>query len=152
MERSPLKMKELPPGEGALVIRTDFSDRQAWDDLCELIRECALEGLLTDVQLVDDPSYEDVTPQQLLAQVPDDAEYAYLAVMDACTTASSERPQDRSLLIIDLDDEVPGSTFRAVVSELAAIDANLSSANMDFSEYANAVHQDGVYRGFNSPE
>lgn len=37
--------------------------------------------------------------------------------------------------------------FRAVVSSLAEIDANLSLANTDFGDYVEGVGHDGVYRG-----
>ncbi|MFC4084123.1 DUF6924 domain-containing protein [Amycolatopsis samaneae] len=140
----------LPEGDGALVIRTDFTHPRAWEELSDLLRGLTSEGLLTEVRVVDDSRYEGMTTQQLLTLVPDGGEYAYLAVADGLTTASAEkRPQDRSVLIVDLDDEEePGSTFRALVSELASIDANLSLANLDFAEYADAVGEDGVYRGF----
>lgn len=141
----------LPEGDGALVIRTDFSNQRAWDDLCELIRQYVPEGLLTDVRVVDDHDYDGVTVRQLLGLVPDDAGYAYLAVADELTSASTERTPDRSLLIIDVGDEEPGGAFRAVAAELASIDANLSLANMDFGDYAEAVDEDGVYRGFDGP-
>jgi hypothetical protein len=141
----------LPEGDGALVVRTDFSNQRAWDELCELIRKHVPEGLLADVRVVDDRDYDGVTVRELLGLVPDDAGYAYMAVADELTSASTERPQDRNLLIIDLDDDEPGGAFRAIASELASIDANLSLANMDFSDYAEAVDEDGVYRGFDGP-
>jgi hypothetical protein len=91
---------------GALVIRTDFTQQQAWD-------------------------------------------YAYIALADAITVEPSERPQDRSLLIVDVgeDEEESAGTFRALASELASIDANLWGANVEFSEYMEEVDEDGVYRG-----
>ncbi|MFE0023409.1 DUF6924 domain-containing protein [Amycolatopsis sp. NPDC059021] len=118
----------LPKGDGALVVRTDFTHPQAWDELRVLFRTYAPDGLLTNVRVVDDPHYEGMTTQQLLTLVPDGGEYAYLAVADGFTTASAaKRPQDRSVVIVDLDDEEePGRTFRALVSELASIDAGLS--------------------------
>jgi hypothetical protein len=141
-------MHNLPGGYGAPLIRTDFTNQAAWDDLCGMIRQSAPEGLLTDMQIVDDPSYQGVTSQQILTLVPPDCEYSYLALVDEITTASQVRTQDRTLLIIDLDDEDPGGQFRTVASELASIDANLSTANLDFHDYADGVGEDGVYRGF----
>jgi hypothetical protein len=67
-------MKTLPEGEGALVIRTDFTNQQAWDDVGALIRSWVPEGLLTDVRVVDDPGYQGITTEQLLALVPDNGE------------------------------------------------------------------------------
>ncbi|MFE0307183.1 DUF6924 domain-containing protein [Amycolatopsis sp. NPDC058986] len=144
----------LPDGDGALVIRTDFTHPQAWGELCALLRGYAPEGLLTDVRVVDDPHFEGMTTQQLLTLVPGGGEYAYLAVADGLTMASAaKRPQDRSVAIVDLDDEEePGRIFRALVSELASIDATLSLVNLDFAEYADAVGKDGVHRVFRPAE
>ncbi|MET9633857.1 hypothetical protein ABZX92_41020 [Lentzea sp. NPDC006480] len=139
-------------GDGALLIRTDFDQQQVWDDLCELIRKYPAEGLLTDLLLIDDSCYEGATAEQLLNLVPDDAGYPYIAIADAVTAELAERPQDRSLLIVDsgyLDDEdEAGGTLRALVSEFPSIDANLSIANMEFGDYAEAADVDGVFRGF----
>jgi len=41
-----------------------------------------------------------------------------------------------------------GRTFRCAASEVAGIEANLSISNLDFSDYADAVSSDGVFRGF----
>jgi hypothetical protein len=38
--------------------------------------------------------------------------------------------------------------FRAVSSPVQGIENNLSIANMDFEEFAEAVDEDGVFRGF----
>ena len=41
-----------------------------------------------------------------------------------------------------------GATFRCVPSAVQAVENNLSIANMDFEEFAGAVDEDGVFRGF----
>jgi hypothetical protein len=38
--------------------------------------------------------------------------------------------------------------FRVVPQEMWAVENNLSLGNMDFKEFADAVGQDGVFRGF----
>jgi hypothetical protein len=146
-----LSVKLLPGGGGDLLIRTDFAAQQVWDDLCALIAHHAREGLLTTVRIVDDPVYEGFTAEQLLGLVPGDSDCVYLAVADAQTSAPDGRIQDRTLLIVNVGpgDEEHGSIFRALISEFASIDANLSVANMDFSEFREAVDDDGVYRGMN---
>ncbi|MEC3974184.1 DUF6924 domain-containing protein [Amycolatopsis sp. H20-H5] len=70
-----------------------------------------------------------------------DAGYVYLAVADELTSASVERPQDHSLLFIDFGDEEESGGTRAPASEIASIDANLSLANVEFSEYAEAADE-----------
>jgi len=39
-------------------------------------------------------------------------------------------------------------SFRVPPNELWSVENNLSLANMDFEEFAEAVDTDGVYRGF----
>ncbi|MBO0884830.1 MAG: hypothetical protein J2P17_31765 [Mycobacterium sp.] len=146
-------MKTLPNGDGALLIRTDFDHQQVWDDLCKLIRKYLPDGLLTDLRLIDDSTHEGATAEQLLNLVPDDAGYPYIAIADVVTAEQAERAQDRSLLIVDNgyyddEDEEARGTFRALVSELPSIDANLSLANMEFGDYADESDEDGVFRGF----
>ncbi|MFK4804121.1 DUF6924 domain-containing protein [Streptomyces sp. MPA0124] len=41
-----------------------------------------------------------------------------------------------------------GRCVRVVAAELWSIENNLSEANMDFEEFAGAVDDDGVFRGF----
>ncbi|OQR59308.1 hypothetical protein B6E66_35890 [Streptomyces maremycinicus] len=139
----------LPDGSGALVIRTDFTDEQAWDRLRSYIVSYAPEGLLVDVRTVDDPRHAGMTAGQLRSLVPDRAEYPYLAVADATTFAADHAARDRTLLVIDVDpdEEGAGEAFRAVASSLAEIDANLSLANTDFGDYVEGAGRDGVYRG-----
>ena len=42
----------------------------------------------------------------------------------------------------------PGREFRAVPAAVQAVENNLSIANMDFAEFAGAVDEDGIFRGF----
>jgi hypothetical protein len=48
---------------------------------------------------------------------------------------------------VDLFEE-PGRAFRLIPSEMWAVENNLSIANMDFAEFADAVDADDVFRGF----
>ena len=50
-------------------------------------------------------------------------------------------------LAVGLHDE-PGRTFRVPPRWYADISANLTIANMDFAEFADAVDKSGTYRGF----
>ena len=51
------------------------------------------------------------------------------------------------VMVIDLK-EKPGRNFRVIASALGDVANNLSIANMDFDEFASAVDNDGVFRGF----
>jgi hypothetical protein len=67
----------------------------------------------------------------------------FLMIVDDVTVRSPEHP----ILVVDLWRE-PGRGFRAVPAAVQSIENNLSIANMDFAEFADAVDEDGIFRGF----
>jgi len=138
-------MNSLPETEDALVLRTDFSDQDAWEDICTAIRPTDADGNepIAYVEFHDDPAYQGLSSQQLLALVPEDYGHSFLAVVDKAAIDSDEQP----VLIIDLDEE-RGREFRVIASELHQIENNLSIANMDFAEFSDAADDDGIFRGF----
>ncbi|MFJ2261081.1 DUF6924 domain-containing protein [Streptomyces sp. NPDC087844] len=141
-------MNELPGGSGVLLVRTHFTDRTAWEQLCAWLRGHVPEGLLVDLRTVDEARFEGMTARQLMTFVPDHADYPCLFVADAVTFAQpTAAARERVLLVVDVDDEGPDGTFRAAASALAEIEANLSPANTDFGDYVEGVDPDGIYRG-----
>jgi hypothetical protein len=137
-------MKLLPQSQAALVIRTDFSDHQAWEAIGAAILQLTEEGFGAQVEFVDDAAYRGVTKEQLLDLVPDgDERPFFLMIVDEVTVRSPEHP----VLVVDLWHE-SGREFRAVPAAVQSIENNLSIANMDFAEFADAVDKDGIFRGF----
>lgn len=128
-----------PDDLSSLVLRTDFTDDAAWVELQAAI---GAEG----ATFVSDVRYASVTIQALIeadAAAADDDKLTYLFIADATTTADAER----TLLAVDLYDE-PGRTFRVPPRWYGDVSANLSIANMDFHEFADAADESGTYRGF----
>ncbi len=143
-------MKPIPETENPLVLRTDFSDQAAWEKICAAIRRPTIFGwgiqpmeFRANVEFVDDVAYRDVTKDQLLQLVPQNYAHSFIVLVDRTAITQPESP----LLIVDLYEE-PGREFRAIPSEIAGIENNLSLANMSFFEFADAVDPDGVFRGF----
>ncbi|MEU7897127.1 hypothetical protein AB0B45_30210 [Nonomuraea sp. NPDC049152] len=140
-------MDVLPEAQAMLVLRTDFSRQDAWEAVRAAIGVSGTGGFveeyMDEVRVLEDAAYQDLAPQDILALVPDGYENSILVVVDETTTASAELP----LLVIDLVEE-HGRTMRVIPAELPSIQANLSIANMDFSEFADNVDDDGVFRGF----
>ncbi|NIW50173.1 MAG: hypothetical protein GWN30_36980, partial [Gammaproteobacteria bacterium] len=87
--------------------------------------------------------YQDITKEELLARIPINYDHSFIMLVDRMTFEHPDHP----LLVIDLYDD-PGREFRAVPSQIQGIENNLSIANMDFEEFAGAVDEDGVFRGF----
>ena len=145
-----------PPDLHGLLVRTDYSDDVAWDELRELLGRPDADGFTASLTYLDDRAYDGVTLDGLLAMSFEDPEIPYVLIADRVTMEHSEHP----LLVVDLyrdedDDEPPADDrpmFRALPEQVASITANLEIANMDFEEFADRVDGDGVFRGFRDPD
>ncbi|HZE38388.1 MAG TPA: hypothetical protein VE172_06200 [Stackebrandtia sp.] len=143
-------MHPLPPSESLLVIRTDFSDDNAWAAVRSAIGEPDEDGYHEDydrgLQYVDDRGYRGATMPRLIELLAADHHNDLIVAADDVTIASPDLP----LLLADLNalNEQYGRTFRCVPSELASIEVNLSIGNMDFFEFADSADDDGIFRGF----
>jgi hypothetical protein len=69
-------------------------------------------------------------------------QYAIFFVADTTTMEHRDRP----ILCINLF--ASQQQFRVIPSELLAVENNLSLANMDYEEFADAVDAEGIFRGF----
>ena len=134
-------MRPFPETNNALVLRTDFSDDDAWKSICEAIQK-PVGVFQAHVDLLSQPEYDDITPEEILIAAID-TKRTYLFVVDRITLAHPDRP----ILCIDLFHQ-PGRTFRLIPSEMWGVENNLSIANMEFFEFASATDQDGIFRGF----
>lgn len=70
--------------------------------------------------------------------------------LSAIAVADEQTMQDGTISFLDLNEfgEDVGRTFRAIPQEVEPITANLSIANMDFSDFADNADADGIFRGF----
>jgi hypothetical protein len=142
-------MKQLPKTINPVVLRTDFEGQQAWSTICTLIQEpVPSPGYMfhAHVEFLEDREFRGLSKEELLARLPRDYNHSFLFVVDHAATTHAEFP----ILVVDLRRE-PGRSFRAIPSAIQAIENNLSIANMDFFEFANAVDEDEIFRGFRTP-
>jgi hypothetical protein len=133
-------MKPLPSTSQALIVRTHYSDQAAWEAVWAMIIAPSDE-FYADLEVVDDAVYAKATVEALVGIAP--GHHTYLFVADHFTMSHPEHP----VLCVDLLYE-PGRSFRALPSEVAPIDNNLSIANMDFEDWSETVDADGIFRGF----
>lgn len=137
-------MKQISQTEHALVLRTDFSNQVVWEEICaEIQKPVGPLGFRAYVDFLDDAEYANITKDQLLQLIPQGYNHSFIIVADRTAITQPEH----SLQIIELFWQ-PGQEFRALPSEIQGIENNLSIANMDFEEFAAAVDEDGVFRGF----
>lgn len=131
----------VPPVDSTPLIRTDFTDGAAWNHLCEAALAESPDGFAAAITPIDDSQFADASHKALISAVAG-SQAAILFVADAATL----RHPDRPILCIDLLDGNP--PFRVVPAALWSVKNNLSLANMDFAEFAEAVDGEGVFRGF----
>jgi hypothetical protein len=138
-------MKPLPDTSDAIVLRTDFSDDAIWRAVCDASSAPSPgDGFLANLTFVEDPAFEAAAVADLVAAAAASSQYrSFMFVVDDVTIRGADHP----VLVIDLADQ-PGTSFRVVPSEMWSVENNLSLANMDFDEFADAVDAAGIYRGF----
>jgi hypothetical protein len=128
------------------LIRTDFSDEDAWRRVVAVICAPALfdgdeDTYEPDIVPISDPAFGGVSVGSLAAlHRPDGVLYAILA--------DSESMRDLSDLTVEYVDLGAATSFRCAAGEVALTEANLFLANMDFEDDASAVVGDQVFRGF----
>lgn len=137
-------MSRFPKTENSVVLRTDFSDQAAWEDIGATIREpVGDEGFRAGVDFLDDAAFDGLSKEAVVKLIPRRYAHPIIVIVDRTTVASTGHP----VLVIDLAEE-RGRDFRAFPSKVQSIENNLSLANMDFEEFADEVGEDGVFHGF----
>jgi hypothetical protein len=129
--------------DGALFLRTDFADESAWQSLRSAI-EASDDDSAPNLTFVNDRAFEAVTADQLAARLPHDSPITFAFIADHIALFHPDQP----ILLVNLHGN-PAQTFRVIARELAAVESNLSTANMDFADFTKAVDNDGIFRGFN---
>ncbi|MFF9204371.1 DUF6924 domain-containing protein [Streptomyces sp. NPDC014986] len=152
-------MRALPAVTGreefdALVVRTDYHDDQAWQDVAAALMEHDAH-----VHFINDPAWAGATVDEVLTAVRADEDLAVVFLADrttmqaehhallAITTLTREECED------DEDYEQLtefGREFRTTPAGVHDVFANLSIGNLGFEEYAAWAHDDpeGIYRSF----
>ena len=151
-------MPSLPLG-AALLVRTDFADDDAWDQVQEeALQEYGPDSFRASVEPVSDPAWGGAAWETVKAAAPvSDAGPSVLFIADSITFAS----QDHPILVIDLEDKFLSLTefpeiadrtpFRCIPPALWSVENNLSIANMDWEDFAGGTDDDGVYRAGQLP-
>ncbi|MFE5908133.1 DUF6924 domain-containing protein [Streptomyces wedmorensis] len=132
-----------PANLTSLVLRTDFGDEGAWDSVraaVDAAGEYSFATYVSDLRFVD-VAVHALIAEEAAADEGDQIGDVFLA--DAITMNDPDHP----LLAVDLSNE-PGQTFRVPARWFPDVSANLSIANMDFAEFADAADESGTFRGF----
>jgi hypothetical protein len=136
-----MTMKHIPKTKNTLLLRTDFSDETLWERLCTVLQEPFGE-FQAYVTPVSDAAFERASVDEV-GELAREASHSFVFIADREALANPEHP----VLVLDVAQE-PGRTFRVIPRQAWAVENNLSLANMDFEEFADAADTDGVFRGF----
>ena len=102
------------------------------------------EGFRAYLEPVTDPAFDRVPWEAVKAAIPaNDHGASVLFIADSTTLTSPDHP----VLVVDLLDDTR-HPFRCIPAELWAVDNGLNIANMDWADFADAVDESGVFRGF----
>lgn len=135
---------QLPSSKDPIVLRTDFSDENAWKTICaEIMTPHPQFGFLPNVVFASDTNFQAYTEEQLLSDSTSGYEHAFIFIVDKITMTNPEHP----ILCLGLK-ENHGFKLRTIPSEMWGIENNLSISNIDFEELSQAVDKDGIFRGF----
>ncbi|MQY21609.1 DUF6924 domain-containing protein [Nocardia macrotermitis] len=133
-----------------LVIRTDFTDDDAWNRLLEQMRTPWIDNDPVDPHPVTDPRLAGATTEQVLREVcdalPQPETPGAIFIADAITMREPELPllavtTEWDGLPFEEEDEEFITQFRLVPDAAIEISTNLDLANMDFEDFA----EEGVY-------
>lgn len=86
----------LPYPDTALLIRTDFSDDQAWHEICAVARAPSSEGFRAGLECIDDEQFEGLTVEQAVSISPVDQTPFFVFLVDRVALEHAERPILRS--------------------------------------------------------
>ncbi|MGY5036257.1 DUF6924 domain-containing protein [Streptomyces sp. 900116325] len=143
--------------DAALIIRTDYSDEQAWTAVKEeLMRSWGDGDFEPYVHIADDPKWAGFTSAQILSAAVADEELSVVFLADR----DSMRDGPLTLLAVavlareecdsDEEFEADGGEFRTVPAGVHEIHANLMIANLSFGDFKEAAEQgpQSAFQGF----
>ena len=138
----------------SLLIRTDFSDDDAWRAVAVAAMAPIPQGdgseFAAYLTCIDNSENDGMTVEGLLETIGEPPPY-YAFLVDAETVTNPEMPIVAVYTGPDYSERPRGRAFRVIPSEMWSVENNLSIANMDFESFADSADHDGIFRGFPEP-
>jgi hypothetical protein len=140
-------MAMLPMLNSSLLVRTDFTNGDAWQQISDEARRENEDGFRACLEPVSDPAFDCLTWEAVRAAVPANEHGArVLFIADSATLTLPDHP----VLVVDLLAGTGGPPFRCIPPELWGVENNLNIANMDWEDFASGVDESDVFRGFHA--
>ncbi|MFD5898545.1 DUF6924 domain-containing protein [Streptomyces sp. NPDC060366] len=144
----------------ALVVRTDYCDDRAWQDVAaEMMESWGDRQYEAHVHFINDPAWAEATADEVLTAVSTDEDLSVVFLADRVSMQTEHHPLlavttlTREDCVDDEDYEQLtefGREFRTVPAGGNEIYANLSIGNLGFEEFAAWAHDDPerIYQPF----
>lgn len=147
-------------GDSTLVVRTDYSDEEAWRTVVALLDTEHPIGFEPVNHYVDDPAWTGASVDEVLAVAPEAGGVVFIADADtmrapypliAANTVTREDCEDDEDYAYEMQ---YGREFRVLPGGVADVYTNLSIVNSDFPDFAVQAQDDpeGYYRGLAATE
>lgn len=159
-------LRQLLDDDGSIrLVRTDFSNDAAWQRVVTAVTAEAdfepddpdsEDGYSPGIEPLEDAAFDGATGETLTATANGET-FGFVLIADARSMREAASDGELTVVWLDLSVEADdaeefgwifGREFRCLVEEVASIEANLSISNMEFEEFADSAHEDGVFRGF----
>ncbi|QDC17458.1 hypothetical protein F1734_26045 (plasmid) [Rhodococcus ruber] len=137
------------PAAASLLVRLDYSDDEAWTETLRATGEPDPDtGYRAALTVVENPELDGMPVDELLEHLIGAKNfYSHVFVVDWYTLDHPEHP----VLAIELPHgQRDAFGLRVVPSQMASVEANLATSNLDLEEYAEGADSDGIYRGTTS--
>ncbi|MCX5115358.1 hypothetical protein OOK13_44435 [Streptomyces sp. NBC_00378] len=158
-------METLPVVTGhdefdALVVRTDYRDDQAWQDVVAALMEpWGDRQYEARVHFINDPACAEATVDEVLTAVSGDENLSVVFLVDRVSMQAEHHPLLAVTTLtredcVDDDDYEQltdfGGEFRTMPAGVHEVYANLSIGNLGFEEFAAWAQDDpeGIFRPF----
>lgn len=131
------------PKKNILLVRTDFSNEDAWKELCwELHSPHHDLGILSSIDFYSNPALEGINVEDLPNRLSKQYPHSFIFIADRLTFSR----QDQPLLCVNLIN-CACNFFRILPSEIWNVENNLSLTEMAFEEIAMQISDEGVFIG-----
>jgi len=132
----------IPNTEDVLILRTDFSSDEKWQNLCaEILTPDPQYGFQPYVEFLSDQKFENLNSAEIIDLLPVDYPHPIIFVIDRYTVESEESP----VLCIDLYED-KGKEMRVLPKVMWAVENNLSISNSEFSSFLESTDENGIFR------
>ena len=129
----------LPRTRSTLVVRTDFSDDDAWRAIGTAVLKPVEEGCRTDAELLDDAAFRGLSTLQVLNRIPNDCENKLLVIVDELAVGVPRHP----VLVVDLIDE-RGRSLRVEPAAVESMVDSINTATLRFASFEHWADADGI--------